>query len=57
MGVRGQGAALTGFEIHDIVADPGHVAPPVMFEDAFAPFAQLGECHAEGRVARLRTGD
>src|SRR5207247_1105826 len=55
--VRRQSAALARLEVHDVIADPRHVALLVMLEYALAALAQLCERHAERRVGRLRAGD
>ena len=40
MRLRRQGAALARLEVHHVVADPGHVAPAVVFQHALAALAQ-----------------
>src|ERR1700730_12103521 len=43
MGLGGEGAALTGFEIHHVVANPRNIASAVMFENTHATFPQHGQ--------------
>src|SRR5207247_1127312 len=54
VGVGRQSAALPRFEIHYVVADPGHVPLPVMFEHALAAFTELRQTNAKTGVGGLR---
>src|SRR5262249_39716230 len=48
-----QGAPLPGLEVHDMIAGPGDVALPMLFQHALAAFAQERERYAEAGVGLL----
>src|ERR1700722_10947866 len=57
MCVGGEGAALAGFEVHDLISDPIHVALAMMIEDLFLSLAQHVEGDAEAAVGGFGSGD
>ncbi len=57
MRVGGERASLPRFEIHHVVAAPGHIARPVMIQNTLAAFPQHREINAEALVRCLRAGD
>src|ERR1700687_254038 len=51
----GESAALTGFEIHHIIARPASIPLAMMFENLFSALAQHVQCDSETAVGRSRT--
>src|ERR1700691_3473151 len=57
VGVCGERATLTGFEIHDVFTLPGHVAAAVMLENLLAAFTNHFQCNSETAIRGLRSGN
>src|SRR5208282_2829269 len=54
---RGESAALTGFEIHHVVACPRNITRSVMFQDTSVAFSQHGKSDTKAGVRGLSAGD
>src|SRR5260370_34501244 len=57
MRLGGERTSLPRFEIHHVVAAPGHIARPMMIQNTLAAFPPHRELNAEALVRCLRAGD
>src|SRR5579864_4477291 len=55
MSLGRQRAALAGFEVHHVIAFPGHVATAVMIENLLASLGKHCECDSKASVGGLRS--
>ena len=57
MRLRGQSAALAGFEVHHVIPCPARLTLAVMLKNLFAAFTQHAQSDSEASVRRFRPGD
>src|SRR5579864_3576483 len=57
VGLGRKSATLAGFEVHNVIARPFHIAVSVMLQDLLTSFSQQFQGDPKTAVCRFRPGD